>query len=134
MVSREVGRGSRGGKDEQQRSSERPSIHTTRTQHTHIHTHARTHTHQVLFQGFYTTVFGWYETLVFLRTGSFAAPVAVHAFCNWMGVPEFDRMARQRGSLALTAVGVGLFVSVFPTAMRLMTPTADWEAGQGSDL
>jgi prenyl protein peptidase len=82
---------------------------------------------QVLFQGFYTTVFGWYEALVFLRTGNLAAPVAVHAFCNWMGVPEFGRMARQRGMLALTAIGVGLFVSVFPTAMDLMTPALDSE-------
>lgn len=92
----------------------------------HTRANKQTKPLQVLFQGVYTTVFGWYETLVFLRTGSLAAPVAVHAFCNWMGVPEFGRMAKQRGALALTAVGVGLFFSVFPIAVSLMTPPPDW--------
>jgi len=36
----------------------------------------------------YTTVFGWYATFVFLRTGSVWAVVVVHAFCNWMGLPR----------------------------------------------
>ncbi|KAI0022078.1 CaaX protease [Xylariomycetidae sp. FL0641] len=37
----------------------------------------------------YTTLFGAYATFVFLRTGSLAAIVAVHAFCNLMGLPRF---------------------------------------------
>ena len=41
-----------------------------------------------LIQFAYTTVFGWYATFIFLRTGSLWAVVLVHAFCNWMGLPR----------------------------------------------
>ena len=36
----------------------------------------------------YTTVFGWYATFIFLRTGNLWAVVLVHAQCNWMGLPR----------------------------------------------
>ncbi|QPG95768.1 hypothetical protein C2857_001996 [Epichloe festucae Fl1] len=36
----------------------------------------------------YTTVFGAYATFLFLRTGSLLAVVAVHTFCNSMGLPR----------------------------------------------
>ena len=36
----------------------------------------------------YTTFFGWYASLLLLRTGHLAAPVCAHAFCNFMGFPE----------------------------------------------
>lgn len=42
-----------------------------------------------LFQFTYTTVFGMYSSLVFLRTGHLAAPCLVHAYCNFMGFPDF---------------------------------------------
>ncbi|KAK9239117.1 CAAX protease self-immunity-domain-containing protein [Lipomyces kononenkoae] len=42
-----------------------------------------------LFQFAFTTVFGWYATFLFLRTGSFWQPFIAHAFCNTMGVPKF---------------------------------------------
>ncbi|MCJ1458389.1 hypothetical protein MMC28_008761 [Mycoblastus sanguinarius] len=41
-----------------------------------------------LVQFGYTTVFGWYATFLFLRTGSLWAVVVCHAFCNWMGLPR----------------------------------------------
>ncbi|CAG8208098.1 unnamed protein product [Penicillium salamii] len=41
-----------------------------------------------LFQFGYTTVFGWYATFVYLRTGSLIAVVVVHSFCNWCGLPR----------------------------------------------
>ena len=41
-----------------------------------------------LLQFGYTTVFGWYATFLFLRTGSVWALVVVHSFCNWMGLPR----------------------------------------------
>ncbi|KAK9369520.1 hypothetical protein V1509DRAFT_619702 [Lipomyces kononenkoae] len=41
-----------------------------------------------LFQFAFTTVFGWYATFLFLRTGSFWQPFIAHAFCNTMGVPK----------------------------------------------
>jgi prenyl protein peptidase len=41
-----------------------------------------------LFQFGYTTVFGWYATFVYLRTGSLVAVIVVHSFCNWCGLPR----------------------------------------------
>ncbi|KAI5280602.1 hypothetical protein KEM54_003613, partial [Ascosphaera aggregata] len=37
----------------------------------------------------YTTVFGWYETFLYLRTGSLLAVCLVHSFCNINGLPRF---------------------------------------------
>lgn len=42
-----------------------------------------------LFQFGYTTIFGWYATFLYLRTGSLPAVVLVHSFCNWCGLPRF---------------------------------------------
>lgn len=42
-----------------------------------------------LFQFGYTTIFGWYATFVYLRTGSLLAVVLIHSFCNWCGLPRF---------------------------------------------
>lgn len=41
------------------------------------------------FQFGYTTVFGWYATFIYLRTGSLIAVTLVHSFCNWCGLPRF---------------------------------------------
>ena len=41
-----------------------------------------------LIQFGYTTVFGWYATFLFLRTGNVWGVVLVHSFCNWMGLPR----------------------------------------------
>ncbi|KAL4926497.1 Sucrase/ferredoxin-like-domain-containing protein [Aspergillus undulatus] len=41
-----------------------------------------------LFQFGFTTVFGWYATFVYLRTGSLLAVVLIHSFCNWCGLPR----------------------------------------------
>ncbi|KAF7845949.1 hypothetical protein BT93_L5834 [Corymbia citriodora subsp. variegata] len=43
---------------------------------------------RTLFQFAFTTVFGWYASFVFLRTGCVWSVVLVHAFCNWMGFPK----------------------------------------------
>ena len=42
-----------------------------------------------MFQFTYTTVFGMYSSYLFVRTGHFTAPFLVHAFCNFMGFPDF---------------------------------------------
>ncbi|KAJ5612339.1 hypothetical protein N7510_005533 [Penicillium lagena] len=42
-----------------------------------------------LFQFGYTTIFGWYATFLYLRTGSLPAVILVHSFCNWCGLPRF---------------------------------------------
>ena len=41
-----------------------------------------------IFQFAYTTVFGWYATFIFLRTGSLWAVVLIHSQCNWIGLPR----------------------------------------------
>jgi len=42
-----------------------------------------------VFQFTYTTIFGMYSALLFVKTGHFAAPFLVHAYCNFMGFPDF---------------------------------------------
>lgn len=41
-----------------------------------------------VFQFGYTTIFGWYATFVYLRTGSLWAVILAHSFCNWCGLPR----------------------------------------------
>jgi len=45
------------------------------------------------FQFSYTTIFGMYSALLFVRTGHFVAPFVVHAYCNFMGFPDFGEVA-----------------------------------------
>ncbi|CAH7681253.1 hypothetical protein PPACK8108_LOCUS13830 [Phakopsora pachyrhizi] len=42
---------------------------------------------QTCFQFGYTTVFGWYASFIYLRTGSIIATAMCHSFCNYMGFP-----------------------------------------------
>ena len=44
---------------------------------------------RTLVQFTYTSLFGFFATFVFLRTGSVYAAIAAHVFCNWMGLPRF---------------------------------------------
>ena len=41
-----------------------------------------------LFQFSFTTLFGWYATFLFLRSGSLVAVIVVHSFCNYCGLPR----------------------------------------------
>lgn len=41
-----------------------------------------------LIQFAYTTIFGWYATFLFLRTGSLWTVVLIHIQCNWIGLPR----------------------------------------------
>eukprot|EP00884_Botryococcus_braunii_P014319 jgi/Botrbrau1/22889/Bobra.0065s0042.1 len=81
---------------------------------------------QAVFQVGYTTVFGWYATYLFLRTGHFAAPLAAHVFCNWMGFPDFPGILRHpRARLALP-VGILAFALLLHPLTRpiLYSPDA----------
>lgn len=67
-----------------------------------------------LFQFTYTTVFGMYSALLFVKTGHFAAPFLVHSYCNFMGFPDvtevFNFEPKKRLLVSLTFVaGVVLF-------------------------
>lgn len=44
---------------------------------------------RTIIQFTYTSLFGFFATFVYLRTGSVYAPIAAHMFCNWMGLPRF---------------------------------------------
>lgn len=37
----------------------------------------------------YTTLFGWVSAFLYVRTGFVVAAILCHAFCNFMGVPQF---------------------------------------------
>lgn len=62
----------------------------------HFYEYTLTHPHTPLapallrsvVQFAYTTIFGWYATFLFLRTGSLPAVVLAHSFCNWCGLPR----------------------------------------------
>lgn len=68
---------------------------------------------QVMFQCMHTMVFGWYATFLFLRTGTLAAPVACHTFCNWLGFPNFGHMAQQAGSMRAVALATAASIAGF---------------------
>lgn len=41
------------------------------------------------FQFLFTTIFGWYAAFLYLHFQTVYVPIAVHIFCNTMGVPEW---------------------------------------------
>ncbi|KAH7885150.1 CAAX protease self-immunity-domain-containing protein [Phlebopus sp. FC_14] len=49
-----------------------------------------------IFQFTYTSIFGFYCSYLFLRTGSIFPPIVAHMFCNIMGVPQPSYEIRQR--------------------------------------
>ncbi|KAF2145926.1 uncharacterized protein K452DRAFT_219422, partial [Aplosporella prunicola CBS 121167] len=56
---------------------------------THPHTAALPALLRSLFQFAYTSLFGFFASFIFLRTGSVYAAIVAHAFCNWQGLPRF---------------------------------------------
>lgn len=67
-----------------------------------------------MFQFAYTTVFGMYSAFLFIKTGHFAAPFIVHAYCNFMGFPDFMEVANSEPKkravlITLFVLGVILF-------------------------
>jgi prenyl protein peptidase len=55
-----------------------------------------------LFQFTYTTLFGWYASYLFVRTGSVWPSILNHSFCNMMGIPSFDH-SKQRSFIQKTS-------------------------------
>lgn len=55
---------------------------------THPHTPTAPSVIRSLIQFTYTTIFGWYATFVFIRTGNVFAVILAHTFCNWAGLPR----------------------------------------------
>ncbi|KAN0087830.1 CAAX protease self-immunity domain containing protein [Tylopilus felleus] len=70
-----------------------------------------------VFQFIYTSIFGFYCSYLFLRTGSIFPPITAHIFCNVMGVPQpgYDISERPDRKLAILIayfVGIAGFVCV----------------------
>lgn len=57
-----------------------------------------------VFQFGYTSVFGWYATFIYLRTGSLWACVLIHIFANFMGLPRFWGRVRASHSVGRAAL------------------------------
>ncbi|GAA99196.1 uncharacterized protein L969DRAFT_93658 [Mixia osmundae IAM 14324] len=81
-----------------------------------------------LVQLTYTSLFGWYATFVYLRTGSLFGVIVSHTFCNIMGLPmphqALQRHRNRKARLLLLpvyALGIGAFCKLlYPlTASRL---------------
>jgi len=73
-----------------------------------------------MFQFTYTTIFGMYSALLFVRTGHFVAPFVVHAYCNFMGFPDISEVMslepRKRLLVSfMFVVGAVLFYFTLPS-------------------
>lgn len=67
------------------------------------------------FQFCYTSVFGWFAGFLLLRTGHMAAVVAVHSFCNFMGLPMFGAVPSHKKATLLAATylaGIAAFAAL----------------------
>ena len=72
------------------------------------------------FQFAYTTIFGIYSAHLFVQTNHLASCVAVHAFCNFMGFPDFIELLNlpttKRGILSFVYVmGLVTFFFLLPS-------------------
>ncbi|KAK8845309.1 hypothetical protein IAR55_006022 [Kwoniella newhampshirensis] len=68
-----------------------------------------------LFQLTYTTLFGWFASYLFLRTGSVLPPLTAHIYCNMMGIylpgSAIQRHPKQaRGIWGSYFAGIAVFV------------------------
>lgn len=50
-----------------------------------------------VFQLFYSTLFGAYSAYLFTKTGHLMSSFIAHAFCNYMGFPDFGELLAYQG-------------------------------------
>jgi len=55
----------------------------------------------VVFQLFYTSLFGAYAGFILLRTGSLYAAILCHMFCNYMGLPDLSFLMKGSSELSI---------------------------------
>ncbi|KIV99924.1 hypothetical protein, variant 2 [Verruconis gallopava] len=55
----------------------------------------------------YTSLFGFFATFVYLRTGSVYTAIAAHMFCNWMGLPRIWGRVGVRASMQINVPSGG---------------------------
>ena len=77
-----------------------------------------------LLQVIYTSIFGTFAAYTYLRTGSLFTPILIHAFCNYMGVPDLNyfhpnHSAYRHRMLISTAyiMGISSFLLCMPLLM-----------------
>ncbi|KAI9031856.1 hypothetical protein CLU79DRAFT_730434 [Phycomyces nitens] len=77
------------------------------------------------FQFTYTTIFGWYSSFVFVRTGNVWSPFLCHAFCNIMGFPDLQGVSyRKKWEKIVIWTSYILGVILFYNLMYYLTPSA----------
>lgn len=79
---------------------------------------------QLALQLGYTSIFGLYSGLLFAATSSIYPPIVVHAFCNFMGFPDFPYLFdHPRKSLIVSVLfaGVAIFVLSFSSVVSPST-------------
>ncbi|KAK9462239.1 uncharacterized protein V1516DRAFT_674106 [Lipomyces oligophaga] len=72
-----------------------------------------------LFQCMFTTVFGWWVSFLFLRTGSIWPSVITHMYCNTLGIPSLTAID---GPAWKTKVYYGLLVFGVVSFALLLKP------------
>ncbi len=58
----------------------------------------------------YTTLFGMYASLLYLKTRFLFTPIIVHSYCNLMGLPDFESIFSSRFAICLTLFGFILWI------------------------
>ncbi|KAI9096253.1 hypothetical protein DFS34DRAFT_160677 [Phlyctochytrium arcticum] len=80
---------------------------------------------QVALQFFYTTLFGWFSTFVYIRTGHLIAAVIPHMFCNLMGFPDFGAVMEHQGGVRIALIGCYLLGMVLFGVLLFPATTPD---------
>ncbi|TPX31324.1 hypothetical protein SmJEL517_g05341 [Synchytrium microbalum] len=76
----------------------------------------------------YTTLFGWYTSFLFMRTGHLAGPTVSHVFCNIMGLPDFGAALRPSRYRNVYAASYLLGITGFTYLLFAFT-TPSWYGG-----
>ena len=75
---------------------------------------------RVSFQLFYTMIFGFLASIIFIRTGNVFSAMIMHIWCNCMGFPPFTFITQRNGSTSFRdiinaiayVIGLGSFITL----------------------
>ena len=77
--------------------------------------HLADHRRGLVFHFTYTSIFGFYCSYLFLRTGSIFPPITAHIFCNIMGIPQPGSDINERPDRKLGECHYLVFITVMMT-------------------
>lgn len=60
----------------------------------------------------FTTLFGWWEAFIWLKTHNFFLIFSIHAFCNYLGFPDFQKALKWRFPTQKLIISVSYFVGI----------------------